>query len=134
MRTRRAGVIVKVSSSVTLRPLPLLSVYTASKAALNAFSECLALEVAPFGVRVKLVLPGRAPDTRFGDNARARMGSGSRGYGELVSRDGRDAGGRPCDPARPRWRRRVWRARDDPACPMRLPAGADAVAAAGAAS
>ena len=46
MRERRAGVIVNVSSSVTLRSLPLLSVYTASKAAVNAFTESLALELA----------------------------------------------------------------------------------------
>ena len=135
MRERRTGVIVNVSSSVTLRPLPLLSVYTASKAALNAFSECLALEVAPFGVRVKLVLPGRAPDTRFGDNARARMGSGvPEGYGELVQQvmSGMQAGGpvtHSSDVAEA-----VWRAATDPACPMRLPAGADAVAAAATAS
>ena len=135
MRERRTGVIVNLSSSVTLRPLPLLSVYTASKAALNAFSECLALEVVPFGVRVKLVLPGRAPETRFGDNARARMGSGvPDGYGELVQQvmAGMQASGpvtHSSDVAEA-----VWRAATDPACPMRLPAGADAVAAAGAAS
>ena len=135
MRERQAGVIVNVSSSVTFRPLPLLSVYTASKAALNAFSECLALELEPFGVRVKLVLPGRAPDTCFGDNARARMGSGvPDGYGELVQRvmAGMQAGGpvtRSSDVAAA-----VWRAATDPACPMRLPAGADAAAAAEAAS
>ena len=43
-RQRKAGVIVNVTSSVTLRSLPLLSVYTASKAAVNAFTESLALE------------------------------------------------------------------------------------------
>ncbi len=40
-RERGAGVIVNVTSSVTLRPLPLLAVYTASKAAVNAFTESL---------------------------------------------------------------------------------------------
>ena len=65
-----------MSSSVTLRSLPLLSVYTASKAAVNAFTESLALELEQFDVRVRLVLPGRAPDTRFGDNARSRMQDG----------------------------------------------------------
>jgi short-subunit dehydrogenase len=135
MRARRAGVVVNVSSSVTFRPLPLLSVYTASKAAVNAFTECLALELEPFDVRVKLVLPGRAPDTRFGDNARARMGGGvPDGYGELVQRvmAGMQQGGpvtRSSDVAEA-----VWRAATDPACPMRLPAGADAVAVARAAS
>src|SRR5580698_7200576 len=74
-RQRKAGVIVNVTSSVTLRSLPLLSVYTASKAAVNAFTESLALELEPFGIRVRIVLPGRAPDTQFGNNARARMKS-----------------------------------------------------------
>ena len=72
-RQRKAGVIVNVTSSVTLRPLPLLSVYTASKAAINAFTESLALELQPFNVRVSLVLPGRAPETRFGENAQPRI-------------------------------------------------------------
>ena len=75
-RQRKAGVIVNVTSSVTLKPLPLLSVYTASKAAVNAFTESLVLELEPFDVRVNLVLPGRAPETRFGENAQARMQAG----------------------------------------------------------
>ncbi len=74
MRTRRSGVIVNVSSAVTIRPLPALSVYSASKAALNAFTESLALEAALFGIRAKLVLPGSAPTTGFGKNAVSRMG------------------------------------------------------------
>src|SRR5690606_3509422 len=73
MRDRGAGVIVNVSSSVTMKPLSLLSVYTASKAALNAYTECLALELAPLGIRTRLVLPGQAPATRFGVNAMALM-------------------------------------------------------------
>ncbi|NTA84171.1 SDR family oxidoreductase [Agrobacterium tumefaciens] len=74
MRSRRSGVIVNVSSAVTIRPLPALSVYSASKAALNAFTESLALEAALFGIRAKLVLPGSAPTTGFGKNAVSRMG------------------------------------------------------------
>lgn len=62
-----------MTSTVTLRPLPLLSVYTGSKAAVNAFTESLALELAPFDVRVRLVLPGRASGASFGDNARRLM-------------------------------------------------------------
>ena len=74
MRIRGSGVIVNVSSSVTIKPLPALSVYSASKAALNALTESLALETAPFGIRAKLVVPGSAPATGFGKNAVARMG------------------------------------------------------------
>lgn len=132
MRERRTGVVVNVSSSVTLRSLPLLSVYTGSKAAVNAFTESLALELEPFGVRARLVLPGRAPDTSFGDNARSRMVDGfPPAYGDLVSQvfAGGQEGGpvtRPSDVAEA-----VWRAATDPSCPMRLPAGADAEAMAG---
>ncbi|QQM30750.1 SDR family oxidoreductase [Martelella lutilitoris] len=74
LRMRGAGVIVNISSSVTLKPLPALSVYSASKAALNAFTESLALEAGLFGARARLVLPGSAPTTDFGKNAVARMG------------------------------------------------------------
>lgn len=74
MRLRRSGVIVNISSSVTLKPFPALSVYSASKAALNAFTESLALEAELFGVRARLVLPGSAPSTDFGRNAVGRMG------------------------------------------------------------
>lgn len=76
LRDQRAGVIVNVSSAVTLRPLPLLSAYTATKAAVEAFSESLALELEPFGIRVRLIIPGRAPQTSFGASARARNQGG----------------------------------------------------------
>src|ERR1700712_1893030 len=75
-RQRTSGVIVNVASSVTSRPLPLLSVYTASKAAVVALTESLALELQPFNVRVRVVLPGRSPETRFAQNARPLMEGG----------------------------------------------------------
>ncbi len=131
MRARRAGVIVNVSSSVTLKPLHLLSAYTASKAALNAFTEVLALELAPFGIRAHTVLPGRAPETRFGANAQARMTGIPEAYGalaqEVFARFGAEDPGaltRAEDVTAA-----VWRAATDPSAPARLPAGADAVAA-----
>jgi len=128
-RERGDGVIVNVTSSVTLMPLPLLAVYTGSKAAVNAFSESLALELEPFNVRVRLVLPGRAPDTRFGDNARARMGAIPEPYAELAQRvfAGWAASSDPVTHT-PDVVAAVWRAATDPSCPMHLPAGADAVA------
>ncbi len=128
-RQRRAGVVINVTSSVTLRSLPLLSVYTASKAAVNAFTESLALELQPFNVRVNLVLPGRAPETRFGENAQSRMRDGfPEPYVDLAQR------------VFDEWQRStemthsadvaeaVWRVATDPSSPMRTAAGADAVA------
>jgi short-subunit dehydrogenase len=73
MRARRAGVIVNVTSSVVLAPHPLVSVYAASKWAIEGFTECLVPELAAFGVRAKLVQPGYAPSTRFTQNADAKI-------------------------------------------------------------
>jgi NAD(P)-dependent dehydrogenase (short-subunit alcohol dehydrogenase family) len=128
-RARKAGVVVNVTSSVTLRPLHLLSVYTASKAAINAFTESVALELEPFNVRVRLVLPGRAPETRFGENAQSRMRSGvPEAYSELAQRvfaqwQQESAITRSLDVAEA-----VWRAANDPTSPLRIAAGADAIA------
>ena len=132
-RQRMEGVIINVTSTVTLRPLHLLSVYTASKAAVNAFSECLAQEVGQFNVRVNLVLPGLAPGTKFGENARTRMQNGipepyaaiAQGVFSRFESPGLIT--QSLDVAEA-----VWRAANDPACPFRLPAGADAVALASA--
>ncbi|WP_406256723.1 oxidoreductase [Streptomyces chartreusis] len=59
MRERRSGAIVHVSSAaVPPTPPPFLH-YTAAKAALENYSRGLAAELAPFGVRVNTVSPGR---------------------------------------------------------------------------
>jgi NAD(P)-dependent dehydrogenase (short-subunit alcohol dehydrogenase family) len=68
MRARRSGVIVNVTSSVTLAPMPLAAAYTATKQAIEGFSGSLSHELAAFGVRVKLVEPGYGPTTRFSQN------------------------------------------------------------------
>ncbi|MFT3915114.1 MAG: SDR family oxidoreductase [Anaeromyxobacteraceae bacterium] len=72
-RARGSGVVVNVTSSVTLAPMPLASVYTASKMAIEGFTASLALELEAFGVRVKLVEPGYCPTTRFASNGGERM-------------------------------------------------------------
>ncbi len=125
-RARGAGTIVNVTSTVTLKALPLLSMYTASKAAVNAFSACMAIELAPFGIDVRIVLPGRSPETRFGDNAH-RQGLESADYADLIQQ----TIARITDESGPVTHatdvaEAVWRAATDPAAPMRLPAGEDA--------
>lgn len=72
-RARGAGVIVNVTSSVTLAPMPLAAVYTASKTAIEGFTSSLRHEMEHFGVRVKLVEPGYCPDTQFANNGGSRM-------------------------------------------------------------
>lgn len=72
-RARRSGVIVNVTSSVTLTPMPLAAAYTASKMAIEGFTGSLAHELQAFGVSVKLVEPGYAPTTRFAENTDVRV-------------------------------------------------------------
>jgi short-subunit dehydrogenase len=128
MRVSAAGVIVNVSSSVTIKPLPALSIYSASKAALNAFSESVALEASLFGVSVRLILPGSAPTTGFGRNAVARMGMDIPGpYSAFVS-DYLDTlrSGTEFTTAKD-VARAVFRAVTEANAPMQIPAGADAL-------
>ena len=128
-RQRRSGVVVNVTSTVTLKWLPLLSVYTASKTAVNAFTETLALELEQFDVSVRVVLPGRAPETRFSESARARMPREfPEPYSDLAQRvlagwEQSSEHTRSIDVAQA-----VWRAATDPSCPVRIAAGADAIA------
>ena len=134
MRDRRAGVIVNVSSSTTIKPLPLLSIYRASKAAVNALTEAAALEFAEFGIRARVVVPGAAPGTSFGSTARAQIAANG-GFPDacagfvqqtMTVMQQRAASGEVTtaqDVAKV-----VFRAATDPDCPMILPAGADAIA------
>lgn len=69
MRERGSGTIVNVTSSVGIAPMPLVAVYTASKYAIEGFSESLAYELGTFGIRVKIVEPGLAPTTSFAHNS-----------------------------------------------------------------
>jgi NAD(P)-dependent dehydrogenase (short-subunit alcohol dehydrogenase family) len=59
MIERKSGVIIHVSSGAAVLPLwDMTMSYSASKAALNAYSKALANELAPKGVRVLTVSPG----------------------------------------------------------------------------
>ncbi len=58
MRERRAGRLVFVSSVQGRLVLPIIGPYGASKWALEAIAETLAIEAGHFGVRVSIVQPG----------------------------------------------------------------------------
>ncbi|KPC52596.1 SDR family oxidoreductase [Amantichitinum ursilacus] len=129
-RERQSGVVINVTSSVTLKSLPLLAVYTGSKAAVNAFTESLALELKPFNIRAHLVLPGRAPETSFGQNAQRRMSSSipeayaplaQSIFAEWAKAEGPVTYAKDVAEA-------VWRAATDAGSPMRIAGGADAQA------
>jgi NAD(P)-dependent dehydrogenase (short-subunit alcohol dehydrogenase family) len=134
MRDRRAGVIVNVSSSTTVRPLPLLSIYRASKAAVNALTECAALELAAFGIRARVVVPGMAPGTSFGSTARAQIAAHGgfpdayAGFAQQTMAAMQERAGSGEMTTSQDVAKAVFRAATDPGCPMILPAGADAIA------
>lgn len=57
-KERRRGAIVNVVSNAASVPRLNMAAYCASKAALLSLSRCVALEVAPYGVRCNSVSPG----------------------------------------------------------------------------
>ena len=128
-RKRRAGLIVNVTSSATLAPFPLVAAYTASKTAIEGFTESLEQELKAFDVRVKLVEPGYGPSTRFTANGQQRMQrlipeayepfahSVFAGFSKLT------AVTKEIDVAE-----EIWRAAHDTSDQLHFPAGADAVA------
>lgn len=133
-RARRSGVIINVTSSVTLAPMPLAAAYTASKQAIEGFTGSLAHELAHFNVRAKLVEPGYAPTTNFAHNTQVRIE-------DLIPEAYADFAGpifaafaqpalvtKETDVAEA-----VWLAANDASSRLRFAAGADAVALARAA-
>ena len=59
---RRQGCVINISGWASFRGRPEYSAYDAAKAGLMRFTECLAQEWAPFGVRVNAIAPGSFPD------------------------------------------------------------------------
>ena len=63
MRSRRSGKIINIGSVAGDMHVPFQAFYSASKAAVQALSNCIRGELEPFGIRIAAVLPG---DTRTG--------------------------------------------------------------------
>ena len=59
---RRDGSVINVSGAAAVRPAAQTTAYAAAKAGLTRFTESLALEWAPYGVRVNAIAPGSFPD------------------------------------------------------------------------
>jgi len=57
------GNIVNISSELGKKPMPWSTFYGCTKAALDHFTKCLALELGPKGVRVNSVNPSTLPET-----------------------------------------------------------------------
>lgn len=57
MQERRTGVILNIGSTAGIRPRPGTVWYNASKGAVNLLSKAMAVELAPFGIRVNAICP-----------------------------------------------------------------------------
>jgi NAD(P)-dependent dehydrogenase (short-subunit alcohol dehydrogenase family) len=77
MRARSAGTIVNVSSVVGRFAALAQAPYVASKWALEAMSEGLAQELAPWNIRVAIVEPGITKSAIFAKNVDAPNSSGA---------------------------------------------------------
>jgi NAD(P)-dependent dehydrogenase (short-subunit alcohol dehydrogenase family) len=65
-RQNQSGVILNVGSGAGVFALPMLSLYCASKFALEGFTEALSYELASQGIAVKMIEPGGVVSTSFG--------------------------------------------------------------------
>jgi len=68
-RQNRGGLILNISSGAGVFTLPMLSLYCASKFALEGFSEALSYELASQGIIVKIIEPGGVVSTNFGQRS-----------------------------------------------------------------
>jgi len=64
MKRQKSGAIINTSSDLGFTGGLRRAAYSTAKAGIVGFSKCLALELAPFGVRVNVVAPGRAETKR----------------------------------------------------------------------
>jgi len=84
MREAKSGRIVCISSAAAEFPIPFQAYYSATKAAVNAYTCALANEVRPFGISVTSIQPG---DIKTGfTSSRKKSAAGDDIYGGRISR------------------------------------------------
>ena len=86
MRRQGSGALVQVSSMGGRVTFPLYSIYHATKWAVEGFSESLAFELRPFGIRVRLVEPGAIRTDFYGRSREPIAAPVGVGYDDLVAR------------------------------------------------
>ncbi len=69
MRERKSGSIINVASTAGFQPVPFMATYAATKAFVLSFSEALAEENRPFGIKLMALCPG-VTDTNFFEAAK----------------------------------------------------------------
>jgi len=74
-RKHGGGRFVNVSSGSVILPEPFMSIYGASKSALDSFTEAVQYELQADNVVTKLVVPGFVPGTQFAAQTRTAAGA-----------------------------------------------------------
>jgi NAD(P)-dependent dehydrogenase (short-subunit alcohol dehydrogenase family) len=128
MRERGSGAVVQMSSMGGRFTFPGAGAYSATKFALEGWSEALAKEVGRFGIRVVIVEPG-AFRTSFNGAGALQMSEPIAAYDDLIGpvRSGMadDDGAQPGDPAKAA--AAILQALDASDPPLRLALGNDAL-------
>lgn len=65
MRMRNRGTIINVSSAAGFQPIPFMATYAATKAFVTSFTEAIAEENRPFGIKVLALCPGSTKTNFF---------------------------------------------------------------------
>ena len=84
LRAGAPSVVCNLTSAGLAVPMPFFGVYRASKAAVSALSETLAVEVAPLGIRVVEILPGPVDTDMLAGSATVPEAAGVDGYRALA--------------------------------------------------
>ena len=77
-RARKSGIILNVTSGAGVFGLPTASLYTATKFAVEGFSESISWELASQNVIVKIIEPGGVLSTNFTERSGAELASTTR--------------------------------------------------------
>jgi len=129
LRSQGGGHVLNMSSGAGIGAVPGLSLYSASKFAIEGLSEALAQEVGPFGIRVTLIEPG-AFNTGFPSGGLKRVARPLDAYagltGQIAAGMQHWYGAHAGDPRRAATA--ILRIVDAPQPPLRLVLGADALA------
>lgn len=86
MRKQGSGTIINVASLGGLVALPFFSLYCASKFAVVGFTESLSFELAPLGIRAKVIAPGGVATDFSGRSMAHTVSAGESAYSATLAK------------------------------------------------
>lgn len=86
MRRQGSGTIINVASLGGLIALPFFSLYSATKYAVVGFTESLSFELAPLGIRAKVIAPGGVATDFAGRSMALTFAEAEHAYGDSLAK------------------------------------------------